>query len=136
MGSGLLVVLFHINQMFLSLYYVITGIKKWIILQNDTQNFKNCNFSKVISSSKKIVVLWEQFSEICSCIVGECWENLEKTIIASVKSMFKVLSTEKLCIAIFVNWKGWVIVSIKQITMLDTEIFKFIKWVLTGKLWI
>lgn len=141
MGSGLLVVLFHINQMFLSLYYVITGIKKWIILQNDTQNFKNCNFSNVISSSKKIVVLWEQFSEICSCIVGECWENLEKTIIASVKSMFKALSTEKLCIAILVNCKGMgycycEFISIKQITMLDTEIFKCIKWVITGKLWI
>lgn len=58
-------------------------------------------------------VPWDQFSETWSCIVP--WEKVmdilkQLTCIASVKTKirnkFKVVSAEKLCMAVFINCKG------------------------------
>lgn len=79
----------------------------------DTSNVLQAYPSYQNASSSKKIVPWDQFSETWSCIVP--WEKVmdilkQLTCIASVKTKirnkFKVVSTEKLCMAVFINCKG------------------------------
>lgn len=77
------------------------------------------SFFYLTSLSKKIKVILNQFSEIWSCIIGKCKENFEKTNCICqdtdhrLETIFKVLSTEEFCLAIFINCNlGGVIVTV------------------------